>query len=43
MPNVGKDWVVRPLTLVGDQELVFEEGTVVTANVVPTAAAATAC
>ena len=27
-----KDWIVRPIQLAGDQELVFEEGVVVTAK-----------
>ena len=31
VPNLGKDWIVRPLLLASDQELVLEEGVVVTA------------
>ncbi len=31
VPNVGKDWVVRPLQLASDQELFLEKGVVVTA------------
>ena len=27
-----KDWIVRPITLVGDQELVLEDGVVITAK-----------
>ncbi len=32
VPNMGKDWIVRPINLVGEMELVFEEGVVVTAK-----------
>lgn len=32
VPNVGKDWIVRPIQLVGDQELVLEPGVVITAQ-----------
>ena len=32
VPHVGKDWIVRPLHLVSDQELVFEPGVVLTAQ-----------
>jgi len=32
VPNLGQDWIVRPLTLAGDQELVLEEGVVITAK-----------
>ncbi len=32
VPNMTRDWVVRPIKLVGDQELVLEEGTVITAK-----------
>ena len=32
VPHVGKDWIVRPITLAADQELVLEEGVVVTAK-----------
>lgn len=32
VPNMTHDWIVRPITLAGDQELVFEEGVVVTAK-----------
>ena len=32
VPNMGKDWIVRPLQLVGDQELVLEAGAVITAQ-----------
>jgi hypothetical protein len=31
VPNVGKDWIVRPLQLASDQELVLEAGVVITA------------
>jgi hypothetical protein len=31
VPNLGKDWMVRPLQLAGDQELMLEAGVVVTA------------
>jgi len=31
VPNLGKDWIVRPLQLAGGQELVLEAGVVVTA------------
>lgn len=32
VPNMTTDWIVRPITLAGDQELVLEEGVVVTAK-----------
>ena len=32
VPNMTRDWIVRPITLAGNQELLFEEGTVVTAK-----------
>ena len=32
VPNLGQDWIVRPITLAADQELVFEEGVVITAK-----------
>jgi hypothetical protein len=32
VPNMTKDWIVRPMTLVGNQELVLEEGVVITAK-----------
>ena len=32
VPNVGQDWIVRPIFLRGDQEIVFEDGVVVTAK-----------
>jgi predicted neuraminidase/polygalacturonase len=32
VPNLGKDWMVRPIALAGEQELTFEEGVVVTAK-----------
>jgi len=32
VPNMTKDWIVRPITLAGDQELVLEEGVVITAK-----------
>jgi polygalacturonase len=32
VPNVTKDWIVRPITLVGNQELVLEDGVVITAK-----------
>jgi hypothetical protein len=32
IPNVGKDWVVRPLTLAGNQELILEPGVVIAAK-----------
>jgi len=32
VPNVGKDWIVRPLQLASDQELVLESGVVITAR-----------
>ena len=32
VPNVGKDWIVRPLQLASDQELVLEPGVVITAH-----------
>jgi parallel beta-helix repeat protein len=32
IPNVGKDWIVRPLFLVSNQEVIFENGVVLTAK-----------
>ena len=32
IPNVGQDWVVRPIRLAGNQELILERGVVVTAK-----------
>ena len=32
VPNMTKDWIVRPIKLVGDQELVLEPGVVITAK-----------
>jgi polygalacturonase len=32
VPNMGKDWIVRPLRLAGEQELVLERGVVITAR-----------
>jgi len=32
IPNMGKDWIVRPIRLRGNQEIVFEPGVVVTAK-----------
>lgn len=32
VPNMGTDWVITPLTLAGDQEIVFEPGVVVAAK-----------
>jgi len=32
VPNMTRDWIVRPITLAGDQELVLEEGVVITAK-----------
>ena len=32
VPFMGQDWVVRPIYLVSDQEIVFEPGVVVTAK-----------
>ena len=32
VPNTGKDWFIRPITLAADQELFFEPGVVVTAR-----------
>ena len=32
IPNVGKKWIVRPITLVGNQELIFEPGVEVIAK-----------
>src|SRR4051794_32178328 len=32
VPNMQRDWVVRPIQLAGDQELVLEKGVVVTAK-----------
>ncbi|MCX8037303.1 MAG: right-handed parallel beta-helix repeat-containing protein [Candidatus Sumerlaeia bacterium] len=32
VPNMGKDWVIRPIYLQSDQEIVFERGVVITAR-----------
>jgi len=32
IPNVGQDWIVRPLRLAGDQELILEPGVVIAAK-----------
>jgi predicted neuraminidase len=32
VPNLGQDWIVRPITLAGNQELIFEEGVVISAK-----------
>jgi len=32
VPDMGKDWIVRPIQLAGDQEIVFEKGVVVAAK-----------
>jgi hypothetical protein len=32
VPNLKRDWIVRPIQLAGDQELVFEDGVVVAAK-----------
>ena len=32
VPKMRRDWVVRPINLAGNQELVFEDGVVVTAR-----------
>lgn len=32
VPKMESDWIVRPITLAGDQELIFEKGVVVTAK-----------
>ena len=32
VPNMGKDWIVRPIQLAGDQELMLEQGVVITAK-----------
>ena len=32
VPNMGKDWIVRPLKLASNQEIVFEKGTVIMAK-----------
>ncbi len=32
VPNMGRDWIVRPLDLTGDQELFLEKGTNITAK-----------
>lgn len=32
VPRMASDWIVRPITLAGDQEIVFEKGCVVTAK-----------
>ena len=32
VPNLGKDWIVRPLQLTSDQELMLQEGVVITAK-----------
>lgn len=32
IPNVGQDWITRPIKLAGDQELILEKGVVITAK-----------
>jgi hypothetical protein len=32
VPNMGKDWIVRPIRLVSNQELVLQQGVVITAK-----------
>jgi len=32
VPDMEKDWIVRPIMLKGDQEIVFEDGAIVTAK-----------
>jgi len=32
VPNMGKDWIVRPIRLASNQEIFFEKGTVITAK-----------
>ena len=32
VPDMGKDWIVRPIMLKGNQEIVFEDGVIVTAK-----------
>lgn len=32
IPDMGQDWIVRPIQLAGDQEVFFEKGVVVTAK-----------
>ena len=32
VPNMGKDWIVKPIQLKGKQEILFEDGVVVTAK-----------
>ena len=32
IPDMGREWIVRPINLAGTQELVFEKGAVVTAK-----------
>jgi polygalacturonase len=32
VPNMTRDWIVRPITLASDQELVLEDGVVITAK-----------
>ena len=32
VPNMGKDWNVRPIRLAGNQELILEKGVVITAK-----------
>jgi hypothetical protein len=32
VPNMTKDWIVRPIKLAGDQELILEDGVVITAK-----------
>ena len=32
VPDIGSDWIVRPIQLAGDQELVLEKGAVITAK-----------
>ena len=32
VPNMHADWIIQPIQLTGNQELIFERGTVVTAK-----------
>jgi polygalacturonase len=32
VPNIGNEWIVRPIKLVSNQEIVFEKGVIVTAK-----------
>ena len=32
VPNMTKDWIVRPIQLAGNQELILEDGVVITAK-----------